>query len=350
MNNFLEKYDVTLETVGPLFIGSGREISKKEYAKLDDETIAVIDTSKIYKLAEKYNLKNNLEDYILCDSSNDLFTWVMSEEDTKINKAKIIKDSIKYKLTCKDWIEEREDRSALQILEFVRDPYWNPYIPGSSIKGMLRTALIISHITNNNDLYKNIDPKKAWVIEDIALNDKRGLTNDNLKGLRVSDSEPLNNDVLTLVPAVELHIDGKESTLPVLRESIMPNTKIKFSITIDTSICKITKENILDAILTFSNQWNINFGNEFLKSVDVLHDNHIILGGGGGFLSKTVVYSILGKIQALNYVSKMFMNNKALRDHKHDHDIELGLSPHILKCTYYNNKIYKMGQCSINFE
>ena len=38
------------------------------------------------------------------------------------------------------------------------------------------------------------------------------------------------------------------------------------------------------------------------------------------------------------------------REHKHDKDIGLGVSPHVLKCTKLNGKKYMMGQCELKLQ
>lgn len=42
--------------------------------------------------------------------------------------------------------DRSEEKGRLQIMTCVTDPYGNPYIPGSSLKGMLRTILLSKDI------------------------------------------------------------------------------------------------------------------------------------------------------------------------------------------------------------
>ena len=43
----------------------------------------------------------------------------------------------------------------MQIISFIKDAYGKPYIPGSSIKGMLRTILLCYDILNNKNKKNN---------------------------------------------------------------------------------------------------------------------------------------------------------------------------------------------------
>lgn len=55
MKRGLETFQLELCVVGPVFIGNGYEIQKKEYQFLDQQTIGVVDIEKLYLLAQKRN-------------------------------------------------------------------------------------------------------------------------------------------------------------------------------------------------------------------------------------------------------------------------------------------------------
>lgn len=74
----------------------------------------------------------------------------------------------------------------------------------------------------------------------------------------------------------------------------------------------------------------------------------ILLGGGAGFVSKTLVYPAMGYNKGLDMVSNIL--NRAFKDHKHFKDKQQGVSPHIVKCTYYKGQTLQMGLCEFNIE
>ena len=43
-------YRIKMTTVGPVYIGSGREFSKKEYVFLSKDKVGILDTVKLYQL------------------------------------------------------------------------------------------------------------------------------------------------------------------------------------------------------------------------------------------------------------------------------------------------------------
>ena len=48
MKQAIEKYNLELRVCGPVFVGCGYEIQKKEYLFLSQNTIGVIDPEKLY--------------------------------------------------------------------------------------------------------------------------------------------------------------------------------------------------------------------------------------------------------------------------------------------------------------
>ena len=73
------------------------------------------------------------------------------------------------------------------------------------------------------------------------------------------------------------------------------------------------------------------------------------IGGGVGYLSKTVIYSLFDReaVQVAQGIFKGTLSEKIFRQHKHDKDRSLGVSPHVCKCTRYNNQLYDMGKCQL---
>ena len=57
---------------------------------------------------------------------------------------------------------------------------------------------------------------------------------------------------------------------------------------------------------------------------------------------------MLDKDPRLSFTSKLM--NSRFRNHYHHEDERLGVSPHVLKMTEYNGKLYEMGKCVISNE
>ncbi len=374
MKNYLKSYRIHLKVLGPVFIGSGKELSKKEYLFYKNNQIAVIDIAKFYLELKKINKLNSFEAFML-DEHENLGVWIKKNQ---INNS-IIDRCIKYTLDKGD-IEETKRRNVM--LEFVKDPYGNPYVPGSSLKGMFRTIFLADRLINHSKdytiqrkqfkekVFEKETNKKRYLsrnIQDIEAKTFRTLhrpdtrvddaVNDIMAGFIVSDSEPLSVKDLTLAQKVDVHVKKGAKNLPSVRECLKPGTDIVFTTTIDTSICPYTKQDIIESINYFDDNYNKYFVEPF-TAVEYIGDGSVFLGGGSGYASKTAVYPLYDgedSEQTVRIVQQIMVNTttfdkKTRRNlHKHEDDLRLyGISPHTIKCTYYHDQLLQMGLCQLD--
>ena len=365
MDQYLKNYHAVIRTEGPVFIGSGKEIGKKEYLFINEHQAGILDIQKFYQEMSQRKKAGELETYLLGTSGSDLNLWLRKQ---KINTNEI-RHMFKYTLDCTDAVIERGKK---QVLEFIKDPYGNPYVPGSSLKGMLRTILLGSDIIKHpakyqrsrNSLKRNTlktSGRNTYLSRDILQIEATAFrtlarertepgdaVNDVLQGCKISDSAPLSLSSLVLCQSVELHTNGVEKTLPIFRECIMPGIDIHFDITIDTKICSLSIQTLMDAVSRFAQHYYQSFASAFPGAAQ-LKKNHVLLGGGCGFASKTILYPMYGKKEGIETTQQVFKITlgKNFKIHKHDQDREIGVSPHILKCTKYKGKTLQMGLCRI---
>lgn len=364
MKQYLKKYEVVMRTAGPVYIGSGREIGKKEYLFLNREEVGIPDIQKLYGELERRGKIQEFEQYLLNNNRDDLTEWLRSQRISTDELTSVIR----YRMDCGDAIVQKGKRP--QVMECIKDAYGNPYVPGSSLKGMFRTIFLASDILKNPSDYRNMKsslPQKAMQraprnvylkreaaeLESIAFRTlRRGDTrptdavNDIMQGFAVSDSAPLSTKQLVLCQRIELHTDGTEKKLPVLLECIKPDTEIRFTITIDTGVCSLTADALQQAVGSFMLSYYENWGKAF-HGIDMPEENCVLLGGGTGFVSKTVVYPLLGKEEGIKMSQKIFDMTGVPRMHKHDKDGIYGASPHIMKCTSYQGKTMMTGLCRL---
>ena len=167
-----------------------------------------------------------------------------------------------------------------------------------------------------------------------------------MSGIIISDSKPLSNEDMILCQKWEYHIDGSSKTLNLLRECVKPGTVIKTSMKVDESINQITSEkNYGSSKKKFLSIFTIVYFQSKYPIADQMFDETVFLGGGSGFVSKTVIYSLLGEREGVQAVQDIFDKTYVPKEHKHYKDCRLGVSPHVLKCTKYCGKTYMMGQC-----
>ena len=271
MSNNLKHYNCTMTVLGPVHIGSGENYRRNEYIYSNrDNSISVLDIGKAYQWFIEQGKAAEFESYFadFNPRSLPLGEWLSARRITE----KEYSQWIKYKMTAGDSVVvfERGKQKYSDILAFVKDPYSLPYVPGSSIKGMLRTALAMYELSKKkNNLLKLVSAqvddfdqmtdkeqedfirknkrkfltKEAVKIETelfntLDFNDKRKEdgVNCNLSRLIVGDSKPLSYDALTVCKKYDVRTDGSKNELPIFKECLKPGTKIEFDLTIDESV------------------------------------------------------------------------------------------------------------------
>lgn len=366
MKDYLKHYKVTLNIMSPVFIGSGSELTKKEYIK-SGKKIIIPKFEEMYMDIVKMQKKQSFEAY-MTDPGNhrSIDNWIRDEGI----KWEYLDKWTKYTLDCSGLTVDKK----MQIMTFVKDEYGNPYIPGSSIKGALRTILLVDDIMEYPSKYEQIKREMGNTIDcggkvnrkyylnnenrqinQIAFHTlKRSekvqeIVNDMLAGLIVGDSEPLSTNELIVCQKIDRHTEKyKKNYLPIARECLKPGTKVYFDLTIDTSLCDVSLERIERAIKNFTTMYNNCFISKY-ENVKPLNPNQFFLGGGSGFVSKTVIYALYGK-DGTEKIVNIFNNTNVPRKHGHDIDSRKGVSPHTIKMTETNNKTFKFGLCTLTFE
>lgn len=358
MKNFLKNYEFTLTVKGPVHIGDGKTLTKVDYFFYKDR-ICFPNLHKMFTYINQMHLINDYESFMY-SANNNLTYWL---NDKRIISAVAEK--------CTDYSISLVGSSASKprnLSTFVKDPYGNPYIPGSSLKGLIRTLLLAKEIVDNPDNYAEIESdirrgirnpranrnnmlnRESSTLEEIAFHklncsDKRkNAVNDVFKGLIVSDSQPLSTNDLIVTEKIDYNVVGNEKPLPLYRESLVPNTQVKFNVTIDTSIFNYTIDDILQAVKLFAEDYYTYFSSNF-RGIKKPTPNTVWLGGGAGYVSKTIMYNLFGD-DAYNIVSSVL--NVTAKQHHHDKDKKKGVSPVTVKLTKYNNTLCHYGECTLS--
>lgn len=366
----MRNYTMTLRTEGPVFVGDGGKIGKKEYIFMSGERrVYVPDMVKMYRYFEERRLMDDYQDYLLRDR-RDFAAWM---REKKILTPRQFLRWTAYSIDSADAVFE--DRGKKEILTFQKDAYGCPYVPGSSAKGMLRTILLSAMLLQNRDKLETERqkimqrvPDKPTKSRDATLlrtetgqlgqrflntlnrNDKRksDAVNDIMCGLRVSDSRPLRTEELILCQKIDVTTDGQRKSLPILRECLRPGTEITFDLTVVPEYFRFSAEQILQAAERCRGAYDQCFRSAFpLRGIQ--SGGTVYLGGGCGYAAKTLAYPLLGKngVETVSRIIDATLPFKTRSQHKHYLDKRKGVSPHMLKCTQYRSQIYEMGACSI---
>ncbi len=376
----MKYYTVTLTVEGPVHIGSGMEILKKDCLYMSNERkVYILDNMKVFEGMKKLKLLADYEKYLM-DERQKNFTFFV--RNYNISPAEY-KSWAAYTLPLDD-IADTTSQSRSKgggsdnIAEFVKDSYGCPYIPGSSLKGALRTVIEGTLCERDRDKYSNYANK----IENAEFRNRRkylereesqlaqelfytvpadekhpwNAVNDMFRGLRISDSFPLSTNDLILCQKIDSPPDGKSKPLPIKRECLKPGTKIVFDMEIDRKYIKLSDSSIIKAVDAFYENYRKIFLSVFpnLDSAETAGGHRIYIGGGSGFATKTVVYPLFeNRDRAVRAVQKIMINTTSTRNtqdpHKHYADAKrYRISPHMRKCTKHRGVYYDFGLCEID--
>ena len=282
-------FQFSLLAMAPIHIGNGEKYTSREFI-YENGYFYFPDMGKFYnRMVEKgYDQKfeHFLQERKSSASNNRLISFL---EDNRISD----RDCGGYRVKETGFETEKNNIDSKlgtinEVSKFMRDAFGNPYIPGSSLKGAIRTILMNTNPDWNN---KNVVKDKKENKSLIPWGAKKGQEfNDLFNAIRVSDSKPFRNDSLILVQKWDCSAKLlKVKPLPLYREAIAPLTKVEFTITTTTAEAATLIEKLEDKALEFYR----GYKNFFLKDFpeDKIQDNidyPIYLGAGSGVWTKTI--------------------------------------------------------------
>lgn len=352
-HSHLKIYDFFIETKGPLFIGSGESYSKKDYVyDSSNKMVRIMDVPKMVTLLLENNLVDAYETFILKKANMQLRDFF---QEYGISQQEL--DGItKYRVSVGEALVPGKPLSEIKC--FIKNNKNQAFIPGSSLKGALRTVLLhrmieedkskekLLRYTGRKEIYA-VDEKKYLNTLKMNPKDLQGEVNSIMKSISVSDSELLEMKDMILVRKDDLSTKGKPNTINLIRECISPNRVIHGKLTIDTVMQKtIDKEFIETSIERFSTYYNQHYSPHFSisgqKSITKLGKDEILLGGGSGYFGKNLVY-VSQEHKGLRMVSELMQ--KRFKGHHHEKDETIGISPHMMKYGKVGGILQHYGVC-----
>lgn len=354
----IQVFDLVLTAQAPVFIGDGKTILKRFYLfNKRTHKVSILDEPKFFALLIQKNLVDSYERFML-NQGGSLFDFLtrdchLSETDWK--------PAVRYTFDAGAALDAHHALTDIQA--FIRDTSGRVYVPGSSVKGALRTILLHQMIRETgpkstdlkpDERQRVVIPEEAY-LHGLKLNRKKqdDMVNSILRGIQVSDSMPVSDENMVLADKWDCQTNGTLKKVPVCRESIQPGTKIHLKLTLDQSVLKgrITRESIFRAIESFDAYYDATYSSRFSqpRSAAVTTIKQcLFLGGGAGFFSKSLIYPYLGEKRGLQETAKIMQ--ECFRQHNHDRDVALGISPHTLKFTKYQGEFCPMGLCKVELQ
>ena len=144
MRDYLKHYRVKICVLSPVYIGSGEKTGKKEHIYMPwNHHVIIPNVEKMYMDLQKKGLGKEFADYMMDGRPKEpsLSQWLGQHKMQR-------EDYERWKLYEMDAGEAFVSQTARpkEIEAFVKDAYGMPYVPGSTLKGMFRTALIADEI------------------------------------------------------------------------------------------------------------------------------------------------------------------------------------------------------------
>lgn len=196
----LQQYELILTVRSPLFVGSGQSYQRTEYIyNRRSNRVSVLHRNRFIRFLAENDLADSYERFILGGSTN-LHSFLRQE--CGLDEAGIRALCV-YDLPAGDALDA--EHSLKNIQAFMRDNAFRPYVPGSSVKGALRTVLLYQAMqeqgilgTRNWRDYSKEDgiPEREYLNTLRFVRDSKGKTrldavSSLLRGVLVSDSEPI---------------------------------------------------------------------------------------------------------------------------------------------------------------
>lgn len=373
-----------LECYSPVHIGSGETYAKSQYVyDSRNNAVYLLNERQWAVFLDEHGLLDAFTQALVKNGSwFSLYSW-LERDSGLLGKYRQIGKLIghlqdQHVLGEAIPVESGGKERINDIDGFVRDSEGKYYIPGSSIKGALRTAILTEVIRNNHEKYGNVwrdVERNSLQRKDIEKLEKRltqpernaqggpaGMVDSYFAGLLVSDAV-VKEATPVIVKKLDLGVQAaKEEKDPhgvaLYRESLDAPTKAAFTIGIDDSPKRMgalgihTAEELVKCCQKFMDfQYHLLspvFGTKsYDEEVRDLKSADLLLGGGTGFLSKTLVYALAPNRKAgAEVVKKLWPSTKGIfRAHKHENDREI--SPHTLKLTESGSDLYLMGLCNL---
>ena len=353
----IERVRVKLRLLSPTHIGSGEKMGKKEmiYDKVRNRLLipSMPDMIDFFAVRCPPKTLERYEYFLQQNTPEDLGSF--------LTRNYIRTDPLP------DWIQRSvcvgaDIRRVNDLSLSVCNPEGRAYIPGSSVKGAMRTALIAARMTESErvalarEFRENSRYEMAAdsILRKLRADERRPAepVNDILKGLSVSDSAPFAREDMVICQRLDLGIGEYEPKgLSTYSECIAPDSETDFYISIDHNILPSAFLKELEQALQFwddlcYNSYDALFenGGSDLADTSCWEGIPLRLGADTGFQTHSLVYRAFDGREAVDTANRILQNNFKYT-YKPKPNVQA--APYRQKVTMYDGKLYTMGRCEM---
>ncbi len=401
-----ETAKMCLKVVTPINISDGIVLGAKDY--LYDsrrQKVYFLNLHQWHMFIYKHMLLEKYESYLAnFRDKQSLLEWLRMQ-GYDIDDVRIVVTS-EAQATV-NLMDNEKKKTLNDINRHIQQPDGSLYVPGSSIKGVFRTAILYSLLQKRQDIkvkyWRQIQEKissnyfkpyrdfnklisdlENELLHTLRLVDgnihsnnavysaMRGLqvsdtdqgSNDTsesvysaMRGLQVSDTYASRNMQTAILQKVDGGFDkfGKASPkkLPIFRECMLPEAELFFDVKIEKAVMKTIGINSVDDLLKATHSFfaavtdllQQAFGKEYQEAFQGVAAGNMFLGGNTGFLSKTLLAMLAPDKDTAKNTIKVLLD-KSFKNHKHLLRDKI-IAPRTLKCTNYNGKLMLMGVAEV---
>lgn len=304
---------IRIETQSPLHIGSGNTLSPfTDYVYMEG-TVYYIDHNAL----ENYFATNIHGEKIMEDFIDIIRGQAKGSMQNRHNLGTFfekhgldIEDFSRYKIGSKEPIKEEVKAVVLSK--------GSPYIPGSSLKGAIRTALLYKHKKDTDVNIKNMG--RAYSGSDVFGN----INDDVMKHIHVSDSQPFGDKSLEILRLVRYDLVKKTGTIPIVAETVK-----QFKDTSCTIQLKAKKE-----IHKLDSKFEYLYGGEDGQSIFLHYVNLFYIDCLENEIKRLKLYSSSTIRPVLEFYNQLLEDAKILSQDRNGAILRLGAGK-----TYFENSL-----------
>ncbi len=234
-----KQYQIKITSITPVCIGDGKKLSPFSDYKLKDRKLIYLNQETIKQVLK--TRPNLIEDFVNgIISGMDNTGSKFDIESFFYNYAKIDLASI----TLKTIDSTAVSKGNKNLYTIIKNAGVDPYIPGSSLKGAVKTALLYNWLMDKNNYWckdylklydKNSTSNLSKKEEGNLPNGKKALEeelNNKLNSFEfaVSDSDLFPEDSIKAIDTKRLHLKEGKFTIPQTWEAIKENSSATLSI------------------------------------------------------------------------------------------------------------------------
>lgn len=385
MSNRIDHAQLSLTIVSPTNIGGPETLTTKDYMyNYDDGEVYLLNNYEWFRFLARHNKLAEFEIYMQNEmvrpNGRTMYDWAKNTIGSSQLTKDVLGPAIGSIIKSSIYNEGRKN-SLNDITPQIRGANGEVYIPGSSIKGIIDSA-IISHMLRNNkafrsnvqrelrkvlDVYKRKNARSLFkdifkMVNQAIIKHIHVLTNNEgkpLKGILASAFRGISVSDAMPVSAIQTEILKKEDScvdedgtheISVHRECILPNQKFSFTVTLDTAMTKeigITSVNQVLEIL----QEDFDATHELLSSkfkkvsssiFKALEPANAYIGSNTGFIQKTIIMAafIDDEKTGIDIIRAILdVNFQKAKHASKDHF----MAPRAIKLVKWNGHYYEMG-------